>query len=337
MKVSATLMPPLETVGEQARKLEEQGYSVGMSAELANDPLLPLAMAAQTTETLELYTGITVAFARSPMPLAASAHDINVLSKGRLALGLGSQIRPHITKRFSMPWTSPAPQMREYIQALRAIWNCWYNGEKLDFRGDVYTHTLMTPMFTPTDLTYGAPRVVLAAVGPGMTEVAGEVADGMIAHGFTTEKYLREVTLPSIEAGLAKSGRSSDDFELSIPAFVVTGRDEREFADVRRATCKQIAFYGSTPAYRGVLEAEGCGELQTELNQMSKQGLWDEMGERIEDDLLEKIAIVGLPHEIAPRLHERFGDVIDLASAKPMGARDGGLQAQLAKELRSLG
>ena len=143
MKVSATLMPPLETVGEQARKLEEQGYSVGMSAELANDPLLPLAMAAQTTETLELYTGITVAFARSPMTLAASAHDINVLSKGRLALGLGSQIRPHITKRFSMPWTSPAPQMREYIQALRAIWNCWYNGEKLDFRGDVYTHTFL--------------------------------------------------------------------------------------------------------------------------------------------------------------------------------------------------
>ena len=337
MKVAGGLMPPLEEVGEQARRLEEQGYAAGMSAELGNDPLLPLAFAAQTTEKLQLMSAIVVAFARSPMTLATTAHDINLISKGRLTLGLGSQIKPHITKRYSMPWSDkPASQMREYILALRAIWDCWYKGEKLDFRGEVYTHTLMTPMFTPRDLTYGAPKVSLAAVGPGMTRVAGEVADGMIAHSFTTEKYVRQVTLPAIEAGLAKAGRSRDDFELSIPVFLITGRDEQEFERIRRATCKQIAFYGSTPAYRGVLESEGRGALQAELNAMSKQGLWDEMGERIDDALLEKIAIVGLPHEIAPKVKERFGDVIDLLSGNFVAPVDSELEDQLLKEFMSL-
>lgn len=336
MKVAGSLMPPLETVMDQARSLEAQGYAVGMSAELANDPLLPLALAAEATERLQLMSSIVVAFARSPMTLATTAHDINLLSKGRLTLGLGSQIKPHVTKRFSMPWTQPAKQMREYILALRAIWDCWYKGEKLDFRGDVYTHTLMTPMFTPTDVTYGAPRVALAAVGPRMTEVAGEVADGIIIHGFTTEKYVREVTLPSIEQGLAKAGRSRSDFEVAMPVFLVTGYDAKEFEATRRATCKQIAFYGSTPAYRGVLEVEGRASLQNELNAMSKQGLWDEMGERIDDDLLERIAIVGLPNEIGPKVKKRFGDVVDVISGSFMARNNPDLAARILKDLAAL-
>ena len=336
MKVAGGLTGPLSEIPAQARQLEARGYAVGMTAELGNDPVLPLVPAAMATEKLELMTSIVVAFARTPMTLAIAGHDINLLSKGRLTLGLGSQIKPHITKRFSMPWSKPASRMREFVQAMRAIWACWYEGEPLDFRGEFYTHTLMTPMFTPRDPTYGAPKVSLAAVGPVMTEVAGEVADGMIVHSFTTERYLRDVTLPSIEAGLARSGRSRTAFSLSLPLFVVTGRDEQEFEKSRRATCKQIAFYASTPAYRGVLECEGRGPLQSELNAMSKQGLWDEMGERIDDELLEKIAIVGLPNEIAPKVKERFGDVADVISGNFVAPADPDLEVQLLKDFASL-
>ncbi|HAB44894.1 MAG TPA: LLM class F420-dependent oxidoreductase, partial [Gammaproteobacteria bacterium] len=207
---------------------------------------------------------------------------------GRFVLGLGSQIRPHITKRFSMPWSKPAARMREFISAMRAIWACWHEGMPLQFEGDFYTHSLMTPMFTPLDTQYGAPKVFLAAVGPLMTEVAGEVADGVIIHAFTTEKYLREVTLPAIDRGLAKAGRSRADFEISYPGFVVTGHTEEAFNANMAATRKQIAFYGSTPAYAPVLGVHGWGDLQPELNKLSKQGLWDDMGNLITDDILNR-------------------------------------------------
>ena len=260
MKVDGGVGWDLSSAGAQALELEEMGYSGILSAETSHDPFLPLAFAAQHTKEVDLITGIAVAFARTPMILANIGHDLNATSKGRFVLGLGSQIRPHITKRFSMPWSSPAARMREFILAMRAIWANWYDGESLEFTGKFYTHTLMTPFFTPTNNDYGAPRVFLAAVGPRMTEVAGEVADGIIIHAFTTEKYLREVTIPAIERGLEKSGRSRDDFEISYPCFVITGRDEKELAEAKVATKRQIAFYGSTPAYWPVLEAHGQGE-----------------------------------------------------------------------------
>ncbi|NRA04530.1 MAG: TIGR03617 family F420-dependent LLM class oxidoreductase [Myxococcales bacterium] len=335
MKVAGSLFGSLSGIPAAARALEASGHALGLSAETSHDPLLPLALAAEHTEKLELMTSITVAFARSPMTLAETAHDINVLSKGRLILGLGSQIRPHITRRFSMPWSKPASRMREYILALNAIWDCWYKGEKLDFRGEFYTHTLMTPMFTPVDTEYGAPRVALAAVGPRMTEVAGEVADGIIIHAFTTEKYVREVTLPALESGLAKAGRSREDFMIVGPLFVVTGNDEKEFEQARRTVCKQIAFYGSTPAYRPVLEIEGFGDLQSELNLLSKQGKWDEMGERITDEILEKFAVVGLPDEIGPRMGARFGDVVNVINAYTLTSSSG-LRQKLLKDFSAL-
>ena len=321
MKVDGGLMVnDLAAIPERARNLEAAGYDAVVSAELANDPLLPLLLAAEHSERVELHTSITVAFARSPMTLAQTAHDINAFSKGRLTLGLGSQIRPHITKRFSMPWDKPAARMREFILAMRAIWNCWYQGEPLDFRGDFYTHTLMTPMFTPRESRYGAPGVFLAAVGPRMTEVAGEVADGMIAHGFTTDAYMRKVTLPAIERGLAAAGRSRKDFEISCPLFVVTGADEREFAARRDAACKQLAFYASTPAYRGVLEEHGWGELQPELTRMSKRGLWDEMGGLIEDDILKTFAVVAEPDALPDALRARCQGAVDrLLCMAPLG------------------
>ena len=312
MKIDAGLMiTDLGNVPGRVRKLEATGYDAAVTAEIANDPFLALTLAAEHSERIELMTSIAVAFSRNPMTLAQTSHDLNAYSKGRFILGLGSQIRPHITKRFSMPWSAPAARMREFILAMRAIWDCWYSAKPLEFRGEFYTHTLMTPMFTPTEKSFGAPRVYLAAVGPRMTEVAGEVADGLIAHGFTTEKYFREVTLPALERGLAKAGRSRADFTVTCPTFVVTGADERAFEASRDAVTKQIAFYGSTPAYRGVLEAHGWGELQSELNRLSKLGRWDEMGAHIDDEILDAFAVVAEPDGIVPALKARCGDGID--------------------------
>jgi len=315
MRVDGHVELNLNTVGDQASELEKMGYAGVTTVETAHDPFFPLLVAAQHTEKVELMTSIAVAFARSPMTLANIGHDLNAYSKGRFVLGLGSQVKPHIAKRFSMPWSSPAARMREYIMAMRAIWGCWHKHEPLEFTGQFYTHTLMTPYFTPTNNEYGAPKVFLAAVGPKMTEVAGEVADGVIIHAFTTGKYLRETTLPALEQGFAKAGKSRDDFEISYPAFVVTGQTEEEMHKAEIATCKQIAFYGSTPAYRPVLESIGLGEMQEELNTMSKQGRWDEMGELITPDIMKEFAVIGEPDTIAGQMKARYGDIVDRTSA----------------------
>ena len=315
MKVDTGVSFDLDKVAAEASEAEALGYSGLMTAETSHDPFFPLLIAAQNTERVELMTSIAVAFSRSPMTLANIGHDLNAASKGRFVLGLGSQIRPHITKRFSMPWSSPAARMREFILAMRAIWNTWHTGEPLAFTGKFYTHTLMTPMFTPTNVEHGAPRVLLAAVGPKMTEVAGEVADGIIIHAFTTEKYLRETTLPALERGFEKAGKTRADFEISYPVFVNTGSTEEELNAATVATKKQIAFYGSTPAYRPVLESIGVGELQTELNTLSKQGRWDEMGELITDDIMSEFAVSGEPATIPGQILSRYGDLVDRTSA----------------------
>jgi probable F420-dependent oxidoreductase len=314
MKVDGGLPTDLHEVPTRIRELEDAGFAAAMTAETAHDPFFPLLLAAEHSERIDLMTSITVAFARSPMTLANVGHDLNAYSKGRFILGLGSQIRPHITKRFSMPWSSPAKRMREMILAMRAIWKNWYEGERLRFQGEFYSHTLMTPMFTPTNTDHGPPRVFLAAVGPLMTEVAGEVADGLIVHPFTTQSYMRDTTLPAIERGLAAAGRDRSDFEIAYPGFIVSGQDEKTFEATKRAVKKQISFYGSTPAYRPVLESEGWGDLQLELNRMSKQGQWDEMGTLITDEMLDAFAVVGEPGDLARGVLDRYGEVVDRMS-----------------------
>jgi probable F420-dependent oxidoreductase len=315
MKVDGGLGWELDKVGAEAKALEELGYSGLMTAETSHDPFFPLVVAALNTQKVDLMTSIAVAFARTPMVLANIGHDLNAVSKGRFVLGLGSQIRPHITKRFSMPWSAPAARMREFILAMRAIWSTWHGGKPLEFAGRFYTLTLMTPFFTPTNNEYGAPRVFLAAVGPMMTEVAGEVADGVIIHAFTTEKYLRETTLPALERGFEKGGKSRKDFEVSYPVFVVTGKDDKAIEASKVATRRQIAFYGSTPAYKPVLDSIGAGHLQSDLNAMSKQGRWEEMGNLISDDVLKEFAVIGAPSTIAGQIKSRYGDLIDRTSA----------------------
>jgi probable F420-dependent oxidoreductase len=225
-------------------------------------------------------------------------------------------VQAHVEKRFSTTWSHPAARMRELIQAMRAIWGSWNDRTKLDCRGDFYRHTLMTPFFDPGPNPYGPPRVFLAAVGERMTEVAGEVCDGLIAHGFTTERYLREVTMPALARGFAKAGggKSRADFQISCPVFVVTGTSDGEIEAARTGVCSQIAFYGSTPAYRPVLDLHGWGDLQTELNVLSKQGEWAEMGRRIGDDVLEAFAVVAEPQDVAKRMAERFDGLLDRVS-----------------------
>jgi probable F420-dependent oxidoreductase len=317
MKIDGNIGTDLRNVAQRAQEVESAGYSGAWTAETSHDPFLPLLLAAEHTEKLEIGTSIAVAFARNPMTLANTAWDLQAYSQGRFILGLGSQIKPHITKRFSMEWSHPAARMREMVLAMRAIWNTWLTGDKLDFRGEFYTHTLMTPFFAPpaSDLDgFGPPKIFLAGVGELMTEVAGEVCDGFLCHGFTTEKYLREVTIPALERGRAKVGKTLEGFEIVGPSFVVTGNSEEELEAAATATRQQIAFYGSTPAYRNVLDIHGWGGLQDELNTLSKQGEWEQMGTLIDDEILNTFAVVGAPETIAPELSQRYGDVIQRIS-----------------------
>lgn len=337
MKVDGGIGVNLSTAGAAAKAAEDAGYSGVWTSETNHDPFLPLVLAAEHTSTVELGTSIAVAFGRNPMLLANIGWDLQAYSKGRFILGLGSQIKPHIEKRFSMPWSHPAARMREMILATRAIWDCWLEGGgKLGFRGEFYNHTLMTPFFTPAanELEgFGPPKVFLAGVGELMTEVAGEVCDGFICHGFTTERYLREVTIPALARGRAKAGKSMEGFEIVGPSFVVSGTDEAEMAKAAEGTRQQIAFYGSTPSYRAVLELHGWGGLQEQLNTLSKQGKWVEMGTLIDDEILNTFAVVAEPSDIAPELHRRFGDVVQRISFYTPYATD---QARLTPVLNAL-
>lgn len=314
MRINAHIDSNWEGIPEQVREFEAMGYDGLTTIETNHDPFLPLMIATEHSERIDIGTGIAVAFARSPMNLANIGHDLNAYSKGRLTIGLGSQIRAHITKRFSMPWGAPARQMRELVLAMRAIWANWYHGEPLRFEGEYYQHTLMTPGFVPENRDYGPPRITLAAVGPIMAEVAAEVADGLIVHPFSNEKYIREVTVPAVERGLVKSGRNREDFEIIYSPFIVSG-DEETQAKTAENIKSRISFYGSTPAYRNVLGVHGWGDLHPRLNQLSKDGKWDEMPQLVTDEMVNTFAVVAEPDDVVGCIQSRFGDVIDRTGA----------------------
>ena len=317
-----------QTLGEDLSQVpaivgaaERAGYDGYWSAETKHDPFLPHVLAAEHSERIELGTGIAVAFARSPMTVAHTAWDLQAQSGGRFILGLGSQIKPHIVMRFSMPWSRPAARMREFVEALLAIWEAWQTGHRLQFRGEFYTHALMTPFFDPGPIATERPKVFIAAVGPKMIEVAGRVCDGLLAHGFSTVRYAEDVIVPTIEAALTESGRKRSEFQLSQPVFVVTGADDDEVAVSRASVRQQIAFYGSTPAYRGVLDHHGWGDLQTELHAMSKRGEWLAMADLIDDEILDAFAVVAPPYRAGVAIRERYGHIADRVSfyTKPDG------------------
>lgn len=286
-------------------RFESLGLDGAWSFEGSHDPFIPLTLATQSTKRIMLGTGIAVAFARTPMTAAHSAWDLQRLSKGRFVLGLGSQIKPHIEKRYSMPWSSPAARMREYVAALRAIWHTWQTGERLNFRGDFYTHTLMTPVFSPSPLELDPPPIYVAGVGPLMMRTIGAVADGYLVHPFHTPAHLAAETLPALAAGAAEVGRDPQNIEISCQTIIAMGTDEQELAKARLKAKQQIAFYSSTPAYKGVLRHHGYEGLQGELNIMSKQDRWREMAELIDDTLFDLIVVSGTPAEVGRALIDR--------------------------------
>ena len=306
----------LESAAAAAQALESAGYDGVWAGEINNDPFLSLTLAADATSTLELGTSIAVAFARSPMTLAYTANDLQRFSGGRLVVGLGSQVKAHVTRRFSMPWSHPAARMGEYVQATRAIWESWADGTKLSFEGDFYSLTLMPPTFVPTPHAYGPPKVLVAGVGDAMTRVAGEVADGFICHFFTTERWIREHTIPALTEGARRAGRTLDDFDVVAGVFIVTGT-EGEMVDGLAAIKAQIAFYACTPSYRPVLELHGWGPLGDELTALSKQNRWSDMATLVDDDVVDAFAIVAPPAEVPHRIDERFGNLITHLSFLP--------------------
>lgn len=314
--------------------LERAGYDGAFSFEAKHDPFLPLAVAAEHTTRIMLGTAVAIAFARNPMTLANLGWDLQALTAGRFVLGLGTQVRPHVERRFGAAWSRPVARMRELVQAIRAIWATWEGEGPLRFEGEHWRHTLMIPAFDPGPNPFGRPPIWLGGVGPRMIETAGEVADGFIAHPFATRRSLTEHVLPALARGLDRAGRSRADFHVVCATIVVTAEREDELARIRRAVKKQLAFYGSTPVYRSTLDCEGYADLHAELNRLSKDGRWDAMTDCIDDRLLDAVAVVAPRAEVAARIRSRLADLADGVSLTNNRAPDPTHWADVVAALR---
>ena len=315
MKVDARLdVDDVEAMAQTARRLELEGYAGIWTSETAHDPFLPLMVAAQHTQRVQLGCAIAVAFARNPMTIANVAHDLQMYSRGRFALGLGTQVRSHIERRFSMQWSDPMARLEEFIDAVKAILTAWETGDQLHFEGSYYRHTLMTPMFRPAPHGHGLPPIIMAGVGAGMLEAAGRSADGVLVHAFSTPDYLRDVVLPAVERGLYSRTRARDGFEVSCRGFLATGRDEKELEHAKQAIRARIAFYASTPSYMPVLERHGWDALGRQLNMLSRTGdddRWTKMASLIDDEVLETFAIVAEPDRAGTEIARRYSGIVD--------------------------
>ncbi len=310
VRIDTHLNAPIEEAGDRARLFEDLGLDGVFTFEGPDDPFLPLAVAAQET-ALDIYPNVALAFPRSPLTHAYQAWHLQRLSRGGFMLGLGTQVRANIERRYGMPFSPPVARLREMVLAIKAIFRCWQDGERLDFRGEHYRHTLMQPTFNPGPNPHGAPPVLIGALGPRMTDMATEIADGLLLHPFNTEPYIREHAVPAIEGGLARAGRTRDDLLIVCDVIVVAGRDEEELAAADAGARMLLSFYASTPAYRPPLDACGWGGLQPKLNRMSKEGRWDEMAAHITEEMLEALTVRGEPGEIAGLVAARFGDLAD--------------------------
>lgn len=319
MKIDAPLLSDsLAGAAESARARAELGFDGLFTFDGPHEPFLPLAMAAEHTRC-DLMTAVAVAFARSPMITAQLAQELACACDGRFLLGIGSQIRPHIERRFSMPWSRPVARMKDYVGALRAIFACWNHDEPLAYEGDFYRFSLMPPIMKPQAAPGGAPPILVAGVGAAMLKAAGEVADGCVIHPFHSARYLETVALPALSAGRSAGTRGSDPFAIAVQALVVSGSDDFELDLARSAVRHQIAFYASTPAYLPVLEAEGWSEAQPELRRLTKEGRWGDIGPLVTDAMIERYAVVGDPGQAGRELARRYaGIAARVAVATPL-------------------
>ena len=312
MRILTTLpQNDLNEVPAAVAAAEAAGYDGALTMENRHEPFLALGVAATASERIELGTAVAIAFPRSPMVVANAGWDLQTASRGRFVLGIGPQIRPHIEKRFSARWSAPAPRLREYVRALRAIWRSWETGERLRFEGEHYTFTLMTPNFTPASTGQPMVPITIAAVGPHSLRLAGEVADGVRLHVFCTRRYLEEVCMPRILEGMARTGRRRESFEVTGGGFIATGATDEEVAKAVEWVRYRVAFYGSTPGYWPVLDLHGLGDLGRKLNRMTKEGAWDRIAAEIDDDTVRLFAAVGRHDELARAVDERFGGAAD--------------------------
>ena len=337
MRVFSTLpQEDLRKVGPAARALEAQGYDGVVCMENRHDPFLPIAVAGLQTARLELHTGIAIAFARSPMTVANMGWDLAGATGGRFVVGLGPQVRAHNERRFSVPWSAPAPRMREYVQALRAIWQAWKTGGKLAYEGAHYRFSLMPPNFVPEPIEAPSPAITIAAVGPAMATVAAEECDGLKLHVFATRVYLEREVLPRVMAGLAKVGRPRERYEISGGGFLVTGADDAAVQRMFDWVRQRVAFYGSTPAYWPVLAAHGLEDLGQALNQLTRQGRWGDMAALVSDDVVRLFAAVGRHDEIVGAIAARFGGLTDTIQASANSSMPADLPPDLIQDIRRL-
>jgi probable F420-dependent oxidoreductase len=314
MKVDTTLPLDLAQVPEAAQRAEALGYDGVFTPETGHDPFLPLAIAAEHTDRLDLGTAVAIAFPRSPMATAQIAWDLQKYSRGRFHVGLGTQVKGHIVRRYGMDWAPPGPRMRDYVLMMRAIWDSWQNGTRPAFEGEHYRYTLMSPFFNPGPIDKPNIPIHISAINPYNCRLVGEVCDGIKLHGFNTPKYLREVIIPNIEAGAKKAGRSLKDIEVCGLGFIITGKTEEEVEKNKAPARQQLAFYASTRTYKPVLDIEGWGDLNQELFALSIEGKWQDMATRITDDMLEEFAVIGTYDQILPKIKERCAGVIDRCS-----------------------
>jgi probable F420-dependent oxidoreductase len=337
MKVIQRLKNDLDEVIPDFNRKYALGYRGFFGFEnKANSFFAPLMCATQTRD-VDLYTSITVAFARTPMVTALESYALNQYCRGRFTLGLGSQIKPHVIRRFGMPWSGkPATQMREYIRALHAIWDAFESGGPLDFQGETYRHTLIAPEFIPYIHGYGRPRIIVGAVGPGMTEAAADSADGLITHSFVSERSLRAINLKVLEARLAQQGKPRSQFEFHLPLFIVTGSSEEEYRKNVAWHRHRIGFYSSTPAYRQVLDLHGWGDVHDVTRQMTRDGRWDELGAPITDEMIDTFTVMGEPKDIAPRVSQRFGDFVDVIQCN-LELEDEDVQYEIVQAIERMG
>jgi probable F420-dependent oxidoreductase len=328
MKIMTALFGPTDAL-ERAEVLKEAGASGVFTFEGPFDVFTPLVLAS-SVKNLDVMSNVAIAFPRNPIQLAHQANDLQLISEGRFILGLGTQVRAQIEKRYGVEFDHPVARMKELVGALRAIFATWNEGERLDFRGEYYRHTLMTPTFVPGPNPFGPPPIYLGALGPRLTRATAEVADGLLVMPFGSKRFLHESTLPAVREGLAAAGRSESDFEV-VPEIIVSVETDRD--DNHASTRMLLAFYGSTPAYRPVLDAHGWGDLQPELNAMSKQGRWQEMATLIDDEILHTIAACGTPSEVAAHIRDRVDGVSDRICLYQPGPIEVDALAEIVDEL----
>ncbi len=311
MKFDVTLLSGLRDIPALAEKIDALGVDGLWTTETSHNPFLPLTHAAAHSKRTQIGTAIAIAFARSPMVTAQLAWDLAEQSDGRFILGLGTQVKAHIVRRFSSVWDSPGPRLRDYILSMRAIWDCWQNNKPLKYEGEFYKFSLMTPFFAPAPMKHSNIPVFIAGVNPYLCKLAGELCQGLHVHPFHTAKYLREIAIPNVEQGAKEAGRSRSDVELTCAIFVVTGANQKEIEINKNSVKAQIAFYASTPSYDIVLETHGWEELGKRLNVMSREGRWMEMADLISDEMLEEFAVIAPHDQLAAKVRERYDGLLD--------------------------